>query len=299
MPNVYPGWAIHGTNCKLVTSPHGTLADWSLRRSYWIKKAFGILFQNRVLRHTHMFHATSNKEYEEIRAAGYDQPVAIIPIGMDIPEGIDDVKAKWLSSSRRRIVFFGRLHKVKAVENLIIAWSRLCKLSKEDPDLARSIADWELSIAGPDGGMREELERIARSDAVPKVSINGELNGYEKYVFLASSDICVLPSHTENFGVTVAESLACRTPVIASQRTPWQGLVKEKAGMWIPFGVDPLVDALRHVICLTDEERRRMGTNGRNWMVRDFSWHGIGTKMKMAYEWLSGKSERPDWVIVD
>ena len=85
-PNVYPVWAVRGTGCKLVTAPRGTLAAWSLKRSYVAKKIFGLLFQNAVLRRTDMFHATSTKEYEEIRAQGYRQPIAIVPIGMDLPD---------------------------------------------------------------------------------------------------------------------------------------------------------------------------------------------------------------------
>ena len=86
MPNVYPAWAVKGTKCKLVVAPRGTLAAWSLKKGWLKKKIFGWLLQNQVLRRADMFHATSEKEYEEIRALGYKQPVAIVPIGMEVPE---------------------------------------------------------------------------------------------------------------------------------------------------------------------------------------------------------------------
>ncbi|MBQ9693276.1 MAG: glycosyltransferase [Kiritimatiellae bacterium] len=85
MPNVYPLWACKGTKCKLVVAPRGTLAEWSLKKGWLKKKIFGWFLQNAVLRHADMFHATCEKEYEEIRAQGYKQPVAIVPIGMDLP----------------------------------------------------------------------------------------------------------------------------------------------------------------------------------------------------------------------
>ena len=118
--NVYPVKAVSGSRCKLVVSPHGTLARWALRKGYWKKKVFGWLFQNEVLRRADMFHATSEKEYGEIRAAGYRQPVAIVPIGMILPEIESHVKEDaW---RMRRVVFFGRLHKVKGVDRLVRAW---------------------------------------------------------------------------------------------------------------------------------------------------------------------------------
>lgn len=287
MPSVYPGWAVKGTNCKLVMAPRGTLASWALRKGWLKKKIFGWLFQNQVLRRADMFHATSEKEYEEIRAAGYRQPVAIVPIGMDVPEVESHVKED--AGRIRKVVFFGRLHKVKGVDRLVRAWGAVAR------------DGWELVIAGPDCGMLEELKRIVAEEQAPRVSFVGEINGHAKYEFLAGGDVYVLPSDTENFGVTVAEALASGTPVIASRGTPWQGLERERCGRWVPLGVEPLAAALNELMVISDEARAAMGARGREWIRRDFSWKGIGAKMKTAYEWLldSGKVERPEWVRVE
>ncbi len=125
MPSVYPAWAVKGTKCKLVVAPRGTLANWALHKGYWKKKIFGWLFQNQVLRHADMFHATSEKEYEEIRKQGYRQPVAIVPIGMDLPEVESRVRED--VERIREVVFFGRLHKVKGVDRLVRAWGEVAQ----------------------------------------------------------------------------------------------------------------------------------------------------------------------------
>ena len=290
MPSVYPGWAVKGTKCKLVVAPRGTLAPWALRKGYWKKKIFGWLFQNQVLRRANMFHATSEKEYEEIRAQGYRQPVAIVPIGMEVPEfePRNTLNTRKDGEQRKRVVFFGRLHNVKGVDRLVWAWERVAR------------DGWELVIAGPDRGMLEELKEIVAEKRLPRVSFVGEINGHAKYEFLAGADIYVLPSDTENFGVTVAEALASGTPVIASQGTPWQGLERERCGRWVPIGVEPLAVALEEMMSMSDEERAAMGARGREWIRRDFSWKGIGAKMKAAYEWLFApdKVEIPEWVVV-
>lgn len=170
-----------------------------------------------MLRRADMFHATSEKEYEEIRAIGYKQPVAIVPIGMDIPKTMLKVEGRRLNGGGarlHRVAFFGRLHKVKAVDRLIQAWELLTK--GED----RGSHDWELAIAGPDNGIRSALEAYIADHKVPRVRFVGEINGSGKYNFLSAADVYVLPSHTENFGVTVVEALACGTPVIVSKGTP-------------------------------------------------------------------------------
>lgn len=301
MPSVYPGWAVKGTKCKLVVAPRGTLAAWALQKGYWKKMFFGWLFQNQVLRRANMFHATSEKEYEEIRAQGYRQPVAIVPIGMDVPD-VEPRNTLNTRNGERRVVFFGRLHKVKAIDNLILAWERICSQSAPNSSVYSVysvVRDWQLLIAGPDRGVKGELENLIAERHIPGVSFVGELNGQAKYDFLASADIYVLPSMTENFGVTVAEALASGTPVIASQGTPWQGLERERCGRWVPIGVEPLAAALKEMMSMSDEERAAMGARGREWIRRDFSWKGIGAKMKAAYEWLLApeKIERPEFVV--
>lgn len=287
-PQIYPAWATRGTTCKFVLSPRGSLATWSLKKGWLKKKIFGWLLQYPALRKVDMFHATSEKEYEEIRALGYKQPVAIVPIGMDIPQGKASVD-KRDATRLRRIVFFGRIHKVKAIDNLVRAWG----------ELHNTLPQWELVIAGPDCGAKPELDAIIAEQKIPRVRFTGELNGAAKYDFLTDADIYVLPSHTENFGVTVAEALASGTPTIASQGTPWQGLETEQCGRWIPIGVEPLVEALKDLTSRSDEDRIAMGQRGIEWMRRDFSWEGIGAKMKAAYAWLLGQGDKPDWVRVD
>ena len=290
-PNVYPAMATKGSKCKLVNAPRGTLAEWSLKHHWLQKKLFGWFGgQYTAMAATDMWHATCMKEYEEIRALGYRQPVAIVPIGMDVPEvdvfNAEAQRSREAEVRRKRIVFFGRLHKVKGVGRLVRAWERVAR------------DGWELVIAGPDCGMLEELKGLVAERRLPRVSFVGEINGQAKYEFLANADIYVLPSDTENFGVTVAEALVSGTPVIASRGTPWQGLEREKCGRWVPVGEEPLAASLKEMMAMSDEERATMGARGREWIRRDFSWMGIGAKMKAAYEWLLGSGDRPGWVKI-
>ena len=302
-PNVYPARAKMWTKCKLVNAPRGTFAEWSLKHHWLQKKLFGWFGgQHAAMAATDMWHATCEKEYEEIRALGYRQPVTIVPIGMDLPE-LDSIvekqKGREVEGAYRKVVFFGRLHKVKAIDNLILAWEKICSQSSPSSSVSSLFQNWELVIAGPAGGVSRELEALVADRNIPRVSFVGEIKGNAKYEFLSAADIYVLPSLTENFGVTVAEALACGTPVIASQGTPWQGLEREKAGRWIPIGVEPLVDALKDMMAMSYDERITMGKQGREWVTRDFSWKGLGAKMKMAYEWLQGNGDRPEWVKID
>lgn len=288
LPNVYPAVAVRGRSVKLVTMPHGTLSKWALARSRWKKRLFGWLGQTTALARTDMFIATCPKEATEIRECGYCQPIAIVPIGMDIvsvrPKQAENIYGQ---KRVRKVGFIGRIHRVKGIENLVKAWKHV------EQDSA-----WELEIAGPDGGAKKELESMILNEGINHVYFVGELHGEGKYEFLRDLDICVLPSYTENFGITVAEALACEIPVIASKGTPWDGLVKERCGWWIDIGVEPLIVCLREAMKLSDDERMEMGRRGRNWIERDFSWASAANKMISAYSWLLHGGNRPNHVIV-
>lgn len=293
MPNVYPGRIIANLRGKglkssrLVTSPHGTLATWALRRSAWKKKLIGWYGQGEALAATDLFVATCEKEYQEIRMAGYRQPVAVMPIGLDVPDLVVCQKSR--KDGNRTVAFFGRIHKVKAVDNLLLAWERV---STRHPN-------WELVVAGPDGGMVSVLNSMIAERRISHVRFAGEINGAAKYGFLSSVDLYVLPSHTENFGVTVAEALACGTPVIVSKNTPWGGVVSNCCGWFVANDVDTLAATLDEAMGVPRETLREMGARGREWIRRDFSWKSVGQEMLLAYEWLCHGGEKPKCVNLD
>ncbi len=290
MTDVYPGWAVVQAKKrpKFVMSPRGSLAQWSLSHGRFRKMIFGALLQYPVCRKVDMWHATSEKEYLDIRAAGYTQPVAIVPIGMDFMEC---TRSK--CTGLRRMVFMGRIHKVKGCDRLLLAWERL----------HNELKDWELEIAGGDYGALSEAMQLIKEKKLPRVKYLGALFGEEKYKFLADADLYVLPTATENFGITIAESLAVGTPVITTTGTLWSGLNGVdgigRSGWWIKNTVDDLVSAIKEAAAMSPAELEQWGLNGQKWVRRDFDWRSVGQKMEKAYNWLVNGGERPDYVKVD
>ena len=281
LPNIYPGKAVKRTRCKLVISPRGALATWALRRNRWKKWLAGtFLGQYATLRKADMFHATSLKEYEEIREAGYHQPVAIVPIGIDIQE-ISKIRPQ-----RRKLLFLGRLHLVKAVDRLLNAWAQV----------ADEFSDWDFQIVGPDCGLGNALHTMTMKKNIPRVEFLKEQNGKAKFQFYAAADLYVLPSFTENFGITVAEALSCGTPVVVSRTIPWNGVLAHKCGWVTDNTTDALADTLRIAMARSREDLEILGANGKEWMRKDFSWEEIAHKMMKTYEWLINGGICPDWV---
>ena len=289
MPNVYPGWAIKGKPIPYVVSPRGTLSEWAMRSGSGVKKLFWPLIQKPSIKHAACFHATAYSEYEDIRRMGFDQPVTLIPNGIDLPDLPESYKGR--TDKEKTLLFLGRLHPVKGIDHLLRAWR----------GLQDEFQDWKLRIVGPEGDgyyLRHLKETIA-DHKLERVLFDGPLYGDSKFDAYRAAELYVLPTHSENFGMTVAEALASGTPAVVSQGAPWQGLERESAGWWPEIGEKPLTSALRKAMALPPEHLRSMGQNGRAWMEEEFAWSGVAKSMLETYQWLLGRGDRPDNVLID
>ena len=287
MPNVYAGWASRRFGTPLVVSPRGMVAPAALAFSRAKKALFWRLLQEPAYAEAAIWHATSEDEATDVRRFGVRAPIAVIPNGIDLPQG---VASHAEAAGRRTILFLSRLHPKKNVPTLVEAWRRI----------ASDRPDWHLVIAGPDeGAHRAVLEAQVASGAVPRVQFLDPLYGAEKVALINTADLFVLPTLSENFGIAVAELLAAGVPAIVTRGAPWSGLEAERAGWWIDHGVDPLVAALREATALSQADRRAMGARGRAWMARDFGWEGIAREMASVYRWVLGQAERPSCILTD
>ena len=229
-----------------------------------------------------MFHATSKEECDDIRRLGFRQPVAIVPIGIDIPQVLQRSPRQ-----KRTLLFLGRLHEKKGLPNLLRAWSVI-----ED-----RFPEWELRVVGPDErGHLRRVQALADELRIRRCIFSGPLYGQDKWDAYASAELFILPSHSENFGVAIAESLAAGTPVIASKNTPWSELLPRRAGWWVEHDVDALADCLKNALALAPEQLAEMGRNGREWMRAEYSWDAVGKTMQDVYRWMRGAGAVPKCV---
>jgi len=287
MPNVYAGRTSKSATLPFVVSPRGMLSAEALKFSGLKKRIFWRLLQGHSVRAAACIHATSEAEYEDVRAFGLLNPVAIIPNGIDLP----DFQSKALApgAAERTVLSLGRLHPKKGLDRLVRAWA---ELEPQNPN-------WRLRIIGPaEGNYDLELRALAATLGLSRVSIEPALYGEAKLSAYRDADIFVLPTLNENFGVTVAESLAAGTPVISTKGAPWSGLEANHCGWWIDHGVQPLGRALAKAVVLNRQELKAMGARGRGWMERDFAWKRVGQAMAELYMWLQTGTSRPTFVRV-
>ena len=285
MPNVKAGRVALHARKPLIVSPRGMLSSTALTFSRLKKRVVWALLQGDVVHRASCIHATSEQEYNEIRDFGLQNPIAIIPNGIDIPEL--DRHSLAVSEVGRTILSLGRIHPKKGLDRLVRAWA---KVEPAHPE-------WRLRIVGHDElGHARELAALAAELKTQRVSIEGPVAGDAKTAAYREADLFVLPTLNENFAITVAEALSFETPVIATKGAPWRGLASEGCGWWVDHGVEPLAAALTDAMATGRRELQTKGAKGRAWMKRDFSWDCVAHDMLHVYRWLSSRGEVPSTV---
>ncbi|MBU3548026.1 glycosyltransferase [Polynucleobacter sp. P1-05-14] len=144
------------------------------------------------------------------------------------PKNSHELSKKFLDQyehlkGKRILLFLGRIVEKKGCDILIKAFA---KISDRDPDL-------HLVIAGPDTmGLRAVLIALAEALGISnKITWTGMLQADDKWGAYYSSEVFCLPSHQENFGIVVAEALACGIPVlISNQVNIWREIQSYAAG---------------------------------------------------------------------
>lgn len=266
-----------------VVSVRGMVSEWALAQGAAKKRAAWALYQKRDLARADLLHATSDAEAAAIRRLGLNVPIAVIPNGVDLPP---DGAPRPTPSDARTALFLGRIHPVKGLTDLITAWERVRP------------AGWRLVLAGPDeDGHQLKVEQAIRdADLADHVTFAGAVRDDVKWALYHSADLFVLPSHSENFGIVVAEALASGVPVIATTGAPWSDLHTHDCGWWTEIGPEALQAALTDATTRLPDQLHAMGQRGRQLIQDRYSWTRAAAQMTEAYAWLFGRGSRPDFV---
>lgn len=301
----------------VVWSTHGMTAPWSLRHKWWKKCLYWWLIQKPLLKRAALIHVTVEKEgtWNKIlglgsharNRCGNARGSLIVPLGTRLPSL---PSLTFCSSTLKTLLFVGRIYPVKALDRLIRGFA--CAIQPS--------TSWRLRIVGPDqAGHMAELMSLCNQLGIPYTDRKGNLHcpptvstftsmqpqvefagpkyGAELDAEYENCDCLALVSHTENFGATVADAMAHGKPVITSTGTPW-GEVEGRCGWWVENEVETLSGAIREMMGLSDEERRKMGIRGRKLVEEKYTWQAVARTMAEGYESVGGRPSSLPFAII-
>ena len=263
--------ALHKTSTPYFVFPHGMLDPW-FNRTYPLKRLKKLLYwpwaEYRVLRDARAVLFTSEEECLLARQSfsPYRSREVVVSYGTVAPNvELTAAREEFLDAfprlrGKKLLLFLGRLHGKKGVDELIRAFAKC--------------PSGHLVIAGPssDERYRNKLVRLTNQlGADGNVTFTGMLSGSRKWGAYAAADAFVLPSHQENFGIAIAEALACGKPVLISNKVNiWREIVGDGGGFAEkddPGGIQRLLERWN---ATTEEERAAMGQRARTCFAQRF-----------------------------
>jgi len=254
---------------------HGMMSPW-FREHYPLKhlkkQAFWSLVEGRVLRDARYVLFTCDEERQSARNVfrGFCYKECVAGYGTADPTGdADSQKSVFLTTfpalkNKRFFLFLGRIHPIKGCDLLIEAFAEC---------ISTIPSDFNLVIAGPDPsgmipGLKKLAEKLGISDRTHWLEmIEGDL----KWGAMRAADALIHPSHHENFGLVIAEAMACGTPVLISDKVNiWREVVASQGGVVEPDTVEGTRKLICRFLSLSGEELAKMKIAARQGYLQYF-----------------------------
>jgi glycosyltransferase involved in cell wall biosynthesis len=267
--------------------PLGTLDPADLQKKRQLKQLYAAVLERPNLAGAAAIHFTSEQEAKVSERFGVTTHDVVLPLGVALPD-IPDQAESYLqplgipTDGTPLVLFMSRIDPKKGMDLLIPALEQL----------QQSGINFHFILAGgnpQDPAYEQQVgDRLRASALAERTTITGFVTGATKAALLARSDLFVLPSYYENFGIAVAEAMGAGLPVVISDQVHiWQDIQGSQSGWVIPCQVAPLVDALRQALTDADARRTR-GGNAQQFAQEHYSWDAIARQALKIYEDLTG-----------
>ena len=250
-----------------IVRPLGVLAPYGLRQRALLKRMSLRFIERPLLDGAAAIHCTSAAEEADVRRLDAQWRTAVVPLGVDT----DCYKPSPLHTEPYAL-FLARLHPKKGIELLLSA--------------AAQVPELKLVIAG--GGNARYIAQLQEMTGTlgiaDRVIWAGHVSGAEKLRMLQSASVFVLPSQAENFGIAVAEALACGVPAVVSDQVAIAPqIARYRAGRVTRVDAGELAAELRAVMA-SAADRARMATAARSLAVQEFSLRSMTDRLIALYE---------------
>jgi|TARA_X000000950_G_scaffold195436_1_gene235439 glycosyltransferase involved in cell wall biosynthesis len=255
----------------LIISPRGMLETWAVNHKRIKKFIAWMLFQKNDLKKADAFHATALSECFSIKNKGFLQKSYCIPNGV---HPLTDIEKKSRVSENKKILFLSRINKKKGLDFLLEAWAKV------------SAEEWILQIAGndDDGTINYIKERIKREDLRGRVELLGPLSEEQKKLAYTKAGLFILPSHSENFGIVVAEALSYGVPVITTKGCPWEDLKNFDCGWWIDLDISEISNAIsKYIFSISSQRKKELSRNAIRLVESKYKWESIAVQFENMY----------------
>jgi len=270
---------------KYIIRTHGALDSFLYERSdnfssfVFIKRISELLIDYGNLKHALFIHFTSKREKEKAMIPkNIKKNSEIIPNGISLPfynNQINIRKKYGLKNNEKIVLYIGRLHLKKGIDILIKSFSEIDNKEK----------NITLLIAGPGSEeyrdyLRNYISKL-NSEQQKKIILDKKVERSEVKSYFSQSDLFVLPSHTENFGMVVIESIFYGCPVIISKQVDiYEELENYKVAKAFDINKISLANQIEKYI-MDSDFKDYVFKNGKKVINKIYSWESISKTIEL------------------
>ncbi len=271
----YAHTAARKRRAKFVISPRGMMSAWAWNYHRTQKRLASAFLHPGAFAAADGWHATSVEEAEDIRRLGFKQPVCVAPNGVRMPPADRHIAAgaEWrercpMIGSRPVALFYSRFHRKKRLRELFHLW------------LAAPRGDWLLLLVGvPEEYTVAEIQGwIDAAGAKQRVAV---YDGTDLPPPYAVASLFLLPSHSENFGLVIADAMAAGVPALVTDTTPWTALNATGFGWCVPWA--DFHRTLQVAMAEAPAKLAERGVRARAWVLQEFSWERSAFELTTFY----------------
>ncbi|MBE9231817.1 glycosyltransferase [Cuspidothrix issatschenkoi LEGE 03284] len=276
----------HHQKVPYIITGHGQLCEWSLQQKTFKKQLYINLIAKYFLNHSQSIHCTSVAEQKEASPLNLTSSSFILPLGIYPPQKILNAREKLqkylnIPADEPIILFLSRLHYVKGLDYLIPALGKL------------SHHRFTFIVAGSgDSDYETEIKTLVKTHGIEdRTHFTGFVKGETKDLLMQGADIFALTSYSENFGISVLESLAAGVPVIVTPGVALSDIVQEQhLGYVTELNITAIAATIENFLDHPQESKEMGDSYGalryraRQFILDNYTWDKIALKMVSVYE---------------
>lgn len=285
-PTLYAAYLSKNNNIPYIISPHGSLDPYLYKQSkknIFIKRIWEFFFEFKFLKNANAIHCTSHIEKKKILKYRFNNKIIIIPIFIS---NLFFIKTKLKKNFRKEIktssksfniVFIGRINFKKGLDLLIPAFKKVNLEFKNS----------KLIIIGPNNEKYLEdtiIPLIKKNNISKDIIFHNAIYDKKKLInCYRESDLFILPSYTENFGLSIFEAISQKIPIIVSDQIDMVKIIKKNnLGLICKCEINSIYSSIKKII--KEKKNKILLNRSFNYVYKNFSSKKIEPKFYKEYK---------------
>ncbi|WP_041710635.1 glycosyltransferase [Prochlorococcus marinus] len=263
-----------------VITPHGMLDKWALNQSQLKKIISWYLWEKKALNNSSFIQVLSSGEFEAIKKINSAWKCHLISNGIFMPQKkelkLNEYPKSWEDKIPRNsnvLLFLGRFHKKKGINELIKAWEIVSKYSYSK--------NWWICFAG--SGNLKILKKFDNKSLIKRIIVSKPVFDLEKEKVFRNSSAFILSSFSEGLPMAALEAMSYGIPCLISENCNLSETLNIGAAIKTNPSVNEIIKSLKYLIKMDDNEKKKISKLAYNYVSINHNWSNLTSQLNDLY----------------